>query len=33
MLEYGIAFANLSDQDKLWLKCLVYRHIAEGGLI
>lgn len=33
MLEYGIAFANVSNQDKLWLKCLVYQHIAEGGLV
>ena len=33
MLEYGISFADVSDENKLWLKCLVYRHIAEGGLI
>ena len=33
MLEYGIAFADVSDENKLWLKCLVYRHIAEGGLV
>jgi hypothetical protein len=33
MLEYGIAFTDVSDENKLWLKCLVYRHIAEGGLV
>lgn len=33
MLEYGIAFTDVGNEDKLWLKCLVYRHIAEGGLI
>ncbi|MCX7173364.1 MAG: flagellar brake protein [Proteobacteria bacterium] len=33
MLEYGVAFSNVSNQHKLWLKCLVYQHIAEGGLI
>ncbi|TRZ55712.1 MAG: flagellar brake protein [Rhodocyclaceae bacterium] len=33
MLEYGIAFADVSDENKLWLKCLVYRHIAEGGMV
>lgn len=33
MLEYGISFTGVSDENKLWLKCLVYRHIAEGGLI
>ena len=33
MLEYGIAFADVSDENRLWLKCLVYRHIAEGGLV
>lgn len=32
MLEYGIAFSNVSAADALWLKALVYRHIAEGYL-
>jgi hypothetical protein len=32
MLEYGIAFSNVSPADALWLKGLVYRHIAEGYL-
>ncbi|MEO8331233.1 MAG: flagellar brake protein [Gallionella sp.] len=32
MLEYGIAFNNVSAADSLWLKALVYRHIAEGLL-
>lgn len=32
MLEYGIAFCNVSAGDALWLKGLVYRHIAEGHL-
>lgn len=33
MLEYGLAFTEVGDENRLWLKCLVYRHIAEGGLI
>jgi hypothetical protein len=32
MLEYGIAFRDVSAADALWLKGLVYRHIAEGYL-
>lgn len=32
MLEYGIAFRNVTTEDALWLKGLVYRHIAEGDL-
>jgi len=32
MLEYGIAFRNVSAADTLWLKGLVYRYIAEGYL-
>jgi len=32
MLEYGVAFSNVSAEDALWLKGLVYRHIAEGYL-
>ena len=31
-LEYGIAFRNLTAEDELWLKGLVYQHIAEGRL-
>lgn len=30
MLEYGIAFRDVAAADALWLKGLVYRHIAEG---
>jgi hypothetical protein len=30
MLEYGIAFRDIAAADALWLKGLVYRHIAEG---
>ncbi len=32
MLEYGIAFRDVAAADALWLKGLVYRHIAEGNL-
>lgn len=32
MLEYGVAFRNVTAADALWLKALVYRHIAEGYL-
>ncbi len=32
MLEYGIAFHTVAFADALWLKALVYRHIAEGDL-
>lgn len=31
-LEYGIAFIKSSNEDRLWLKSLVYLHIAEGYL-
>lgn len=33
MLEYGIAFRDVSTANALWLKGLVYRQIAEGGLV
>jgi len=33
MLEYGISFNNMSDEDALWIKCLIYQRIAEGHLI
>lgn len=32
-LEYGIAFSNISEEEKLWLMCIVYLHIAEGSLV
>jgi hypothetical protein len=32
MLEYGIAFNNVTATDALWLKGMVYQHIAEGYL-
>lgn len=32
MLEYGVAFRNVTSTDSLWLKVLVYRNIAEGYL-
>lgn len=32
-LEYGLAFRNVVATDTLWLKGVVYRHIAEGDLI
>lgn len=30
LLEYGISFSDVAPADALWLKALVYRHIAEG---
>ncbi len=33
MLEYGVSFLGASREDRLWLKCLVCRRIAEGHLI
>lgn len=33
MLVYGIRFRNVSAEDALWLRCLVYQRIAEGYLI
>lgn len=32
LLEYGIAFRNIAATDALWLKGLVYQHIADGYL-
>jgi hypothetical protein len=32
VLEYGLAFRNLTVEDELWLRGLVYRHIAEGDM-
>ncbi|HZW25460.1 MAG TPA: flagellar brake protein [Gallionella sp.] len=32
VLEYGIAFRNLTAEDELWLQGLVYRYIAEGHM-
>lgn len=31
-LEYGVAFTNIKEEEKLWLMCIVYLHIAEGSL-
>lgn len=33
LLEYGIAFRNVSASDALWLKGLVYHYIAEGHMV
>ncbi|BBI99910.1 hypothetical protein FGKAn22_16030 [Ferrigenium kumadai] len=33
MMEYGIAFRDVSAANALWLKGIVYRQIAEGGLV
>jgi len=32
MLEYGISFNNITTEEALWLRGLVYQHIAEGHL-
>lgn len=32
MLEYGISFHDVAEADALWLRMLVYRHIAEGHM-
>ncbi len=32
VIEYGIAFSKCSDEERLWLKSVVYQHIAEGFL-
>lgn len=32
MLEYGVAFRNVTAADSLWLKVLVYRSLAEGNI-
>lgn len=32
MLEYGITFRNVTAADAIWLRGLVYQHIAEGDL-
>lgn len=33
LLEYGVSFNNVSAADALWLKAMVYRHIAEGDRV
>lgn len=33
MLEYRVAFRELLAEQAIWLKCLVYKRIAEGYLI
>lgn len=32
MLEYGLAFHDVPARDEIWLRCLVYQHIAGGCL-
>jgi hypothetical protein len=32
LLEYGISFNNVAATDALWLKAMVYRHIAFGDI-
>jgi hypothetical protein len=32
LMEYGVSFNDIAATDALWLKALVYRHIAEGGM-
>lgn len=32
MLEYAVAFTDVSTENRLWLRCVVYKHIAEGYL-
>ncbi len=32
MATYGVSFSNTSIEHALWLKALIYKHIAEGGL-
>lgn len=32
VLEYGVSFNNVTSEDALWLKGLVYRSIAEGHM-
>jgi hypothetical protein len=33
MMKYGIAFIALSEEDKVWLKCMVFQRIATGRLV
>lgn len=33
LLEYGVSFNNVPAADALWLRALVYRHIAEGDRV
>ncbi len=33
LLEYGIRFDHVTAADSLWLKALIYRHIAEGDAV
>jgi c-di-GMP-binding flagellar brake protein YcgR len=32
LLEYGVEFRGVSEDEALWLKCMVYERIAEGYL-
>lgn len=33
MMEHGVAFQGVAEQDALWLRSLVYQRIAEGYLV
>jgi len=32
-VEHGVEFQDVSEEDGLWLRCLVYKRIAEGFLV
>jgi hypothetical protein len=33
LVEHGVEFQGVSEEDALWLRCLVYQRIAEGFLV
>lgn len=33
MMKYGIAFTDLSEEEKVWLKCMVFQRIATGRMV
>lgn len=33
MLKYGISFLDLTEEQKVWLKCMVFQRIATGRLV
>lgn len=33
LVEHGVEFQGISEEDALWLRCLVYKRIAEGFLV
>jgi len=33
LVEHGVEFQDVSEEDGLWLRCLVYKRIAEGFLV